>query len=89
MLDRIKMARSTLNIGLIAENLADMVMEDLLEAGYECKLIKQKPKKPKTWRIVPKASLSDEEQFEFDSLKEERTNIYVEMEKERLKEMYK
>ena len=68
--------RKQLNVKQIAEDMANLVIDDLKEEGFEAKLIKYKEKKPKTWKIVSVNTLDDEEQKRFDEIKERQVTYY-------------
>jgi len=71
------------------QRIADFVLEDLRDAGFNPELIKQNPKKPKTWRIENKDFLNDKKQKEFDKIKDESTEIWKEAEINNIKEIRK
>ena len=68
--------RRQLNVKQIAEDMANLVIDDLKEEGFEAKLIKYKEKKPKTWKIVSVNVLDNEEQKRFDEIKERQVTYY-------------
>ena len=68
--------RKQLNVKQIAEDMANLVIDDLKEEGFKAKLIKYKEKKPKTWKIVSVNTLDDEEQKRFDEIKERQVTYY-------------
>ena len=68
--------RKQLNVKQIAEDMANLVIDDLKEEGFEAKLIKYKEKKPKTWKIVSVNVLDNEEQKRFDEIKERQVTYY-------------
>ncbi len=68
--------RKQLNVKQIAEDMANLVIDDLKEEGFKAKLIKYKEKKPKTWKIVSVNVLDNEEQKRFDEIKERQVTYY-------------
>ena len=88
-LEMINELRKQLNVKQIAEDMANLVIEDLGLEGFEAKLVKHKPKKPKTWKIIPVNKLSDEEQKRFDKIKEEQVTFYRDTKIDMMKDMRK
>ena len=72
----IKMLRQQLDVKQMAEDMAEFVIEDLKEEGFDAKLVKHNPKKPKTWKIISVNMLNDEDQERFDKIKEEQVTFY-------------
>ena len=89
LMDKISMAREAFNKVNVADDLAFLVSEDLKEAGYDVKLVKEKEKKPSTWRILPVNKLSEEEREQFEQLKSERTDHWRNDALKKLKNMKK
>lgn len=71
------------------QRIADFVLEDLKEAGFNPELIKNNPKKPKTWRIESRDFLNDKQQKEFDKIKDESTELWKEAEQNNIRELRK
>lgn len=87
--EMIKELRKQLNVKQIAEDMANLVIDDLGEEGFEAKLVKHNPKKPKTWKIIPVNTLNDEEQKRFDEIKETQVTFYRDSKIDMLKDIKK
>lgn len=81
--------RKQMNVKQIAEDMANLVIDDLKEEGFEAKLVKHKEKKPKTWKIIPVNKLNDEEQKRFDEIKETQVTFYRDSKIDMMKDMRK
>jgi len=81
--------RKQLNVKQIAEDMANLVIDDLKEEGFEAELIKYKPKKPKSWKIESVNILGDEEQKRFDEIKERQVTSYRDTKIGMMKDMKK
>lgn len=81
--------RKQLNVKQIAEDMANLVIEDLGLDGFEAKLVKHNPKRPKTWKIMPVNTLDDEEQKRFDEIKEKQVTYYRDTKIDMIKDMRK
>ena len=71
----------------VAEDIAEMVIFDLAEEGFEAKLVKHKTKKPQTWKIIPVYSLQPKDQERFDKIKEEKVTLYRDSKINEIKEI--
>jgi len=89
MLDQLKIARESINTKNIAEDMAYFVMHDLEKAGFQSILVKPHEKKPKTWRIIPKDELDEEQMKEYQRLKEERVDYWRDQAMEQLRKTRK
>lgn len=67
----------------VIERMAECVMNDLKEEGFEPKFVKP-GRSYKTYRIVPVNTLKPEEQERFDKIKKESTDEWREVERENL-----
>ena len=87
-----KTVRELTNFKQIREDIATFVIKDLEAEGFEPKLVKFRLKwywffTKRVWRIVPKNTLSDEDQTRFDKIKNEQTEVYKNSKLEQLKEI--
>lgn len=62
----------------LVNDIANMVIDDLEQAGYKAKLVKHK-KNIGSWRIQPIYKLTDQQLEEFNKIKQEKTDKYVKM----------
>jgi len=72
----------------VVEDIANMVMEDLKDAGYRAELVKHK-KKFSSWKIEPIDDLDGIQLEEFQKIKKEKQEEYVNYQRETLKEIRK
>lgn len=72
----------------MAEDMANMVIEDLEEEGFKAKLVK-KGFTISSWRIVPTEKLTPEQQQDFDFIKDQRQELYKSRTMDQIKQMRK
>jgi len=83
-------AKNLMNKNNIITDIALCVQDDLKCDGFDTELIKHNPKKPSTWRIVPKnKNLSKEKLEEFEEKKKKAQDYWVKEMKSNLKEYRK
>jgi len=87
MTRQIQTIREQTKFKQIREDIASFVISDLEGEGFEPKLVKIKKVIGEDWKIIPKYTLTPEEQVRFDKIKNEQTEIYKEMKMDQLKEM--
>jgi len=85
----IKLLKKQLDVKQIAQDMAELVIFDLQEEGFEAKLVKHNPKKPKTWKIIPVNMLNSEEQKRFDEIKETQVTFYRDSKIDMIKDIKK
>lgn len=85
----IKMLKQQLDVKQMAEDMAAFVIEDLKMEGFDAKLVKHNPKKPKTWKIIPVNMLNAEDQKRFDKIKEEQVTFYRDSKISQIKDIKK
>ena len=87
--DTVRTLLQTMNKKEVSEQVAELVIFDLEEAGYKAKLEKNGSKNPKKWKIVPDENLSKDELIDFNEIKDTQQEIYIERFVQQIKEMRK
>jgi len=87
--DTVKTLLQTMNKREVSEQIAELVIMDLENAGYKAKLDKHDSKNPKKWKIVPDEDLSKDDLIEFNEIKDIKQDIYIERFVGQIKEMRK
>jgi hypothetical protein len=73
----------------VSEQVAELVIFDLENAGYKARLEKNDSRNPKKWRIVPDEELSKEDLIDFNEIKDTKQEIYIERFVQQIKQMRK
>ena len=72
----------------MAEDMANMIIEDLEEEGFKAKLVK-KGWAPSKWKIEPIDDLTGDELHDFNYIKDQRQELYKRRTMDQIKQMRK
>jgi hypothetical protein len=72
----------------MAEDMANMIIEDLEEEGFKAKLVK-KGWAPSKWKIEPVDDLNEDQLQDFNYIKDKRQELYKQRTMDQIKQMRK